>query len=1173
MSYKTNQYIPSYFKALQSNNTKPVQVNYSDLNLDQSNIKSSGSFKYDPLSSPLKNTQQLNVDWSKFENHTFFSSAEVKVNEAFNNIINGFPFDGSKQEVEDFFERINGFEKWVFDQFPTWSGALLFSGTQVGEDPSNGYLQKLGTWIAVKDKSGYLYPELSRNSTGGAVIGPNVDKTFTIEAQIFVPQIANDAQIIVQKSNSENFGLSLYLEPTTSTQYATASFCISSGSFRNKVTSILSKGSYNHVCVSLNREDSSSENYLQFYLNENLNNQSVNSVNFGDLGVSAADLLIGSGSTFYSMNSLVVPTQTFSGSIDELRIFHSFRTENNQRTNATRGLYSLPELKLYYRFNEPPPPLSLTSDQDPINATVLDSSGNSLHSVIANFTGSLRINAATDPLNPIKNERVEFKKILFPASPSVMSLNESLLDEAKKYDLSNPNIILKLIPTHYLLEGAAQDGFEDVEGNLGDSYSGSGIPGQGQKGSSQIILTFLYIWAKFFDDIKLYIDSFSTLRTVDYDTVNTIPDSFLEDLVKDYGFYIPPFFSTATTSQYSEADNIVEFETESETNFPLKKIQSLLMRRILVNIPKVIRSKGTIRGIKTFLRSVGIDPDNSLRIREYGGSTTKMLSTSREKKMEHGAMASFISSSLVFSPYLSASRIEPGHPEPKGAFLYNNGVVFGTSDPSDGLLTSGSWSIETLVKYPTNKISLIKDPNGNQSIFRLFTTGSAATSQPGVVLNVVASQKKDSTTPQKVLAYFRPGTSTSSPMLSMSLDLPGLGIFDGDKWNISFGCQRSDELGTDFLSSSYYLRVGKSDWGTLDTTRQTEAFFFEKSSSEQNVLREISSIFNSSGSFISLGSNLSIPTNPAYCFLNNSSIDSISRTSDFAGWMSNLRFWTRSVSEDEWKEHVRNYKSVGADNPYSEYNFVTTTSGSFGKIRIDSISKQETRNSDNIGEIKFLDFSQHNMHLSGTGFVTGSEVLVGDMFSYSYLSPVFDEAMTEDKIRIRSYINQDLVDDNPWATPVPSYSYRSSFMQEEPNDDVRLSIEFSLSDALDRDIVNMFSTFDAIGNAIGDPALSYSPDYPDLERLRDVYFNRLSEKMNFRKFLEFYRWFDMSISAFINQIVPSKTKYKGSNFVIESHLLERHKMEYRSSENYMGDKKIVNDSLLVQQLAGTLKKY
>ena len=66
----------------------------------QTNITS--SYRYDPPGSPLKSTQQINLDWSKFENHTFFSSAEAKVNMAFETIINNYPFDGRQEEFHRF---------------------------------------------------------------------------------------------------------------------------------------------------------------------------------------------------------------------------------------------------------------------------------------------------------------------------------------------------------------------------------------------------------------------------------------------------------------------------------------------------------------------------------------------------------------------------------------------------------------------------------------------------------------------------------------------------------------------------------------------------------------------------------------------------------------------------------------------------------------------------------------------------------------------------------------------------------------------------------------------------------------------------------------------------------------------------------------------------------------
>lgn len=1166
MSTRSNSpYIPSFIKSA-IKDVNSVQQTSADAGTVDSNSRSIDSFKYDPLNYPLKNTQQLNVDWSSFENHTFFSSAEVKVNDAFNNIINRYPFDGTKAEIEKFFDTLTGYEKWLFDNFPKWSGALLFSGTQVGEDPSGGYQSGLGTWIQVVDKSGYLLPDASKTKTGFSVLNPTTGSSFTIEMQLYVPNINNDVQIIAQKATSQTHGFSLHLTSSTSTN-VDAVFSIASGSYQNNVSGTLFKGKYNHICVSLNR--ASRENTLDFYLNETLVNSSVQSVTFDVLDIDdTTPLLIGTGSAFYSNQTLVTPKQTLSGVLDEFRLFHSLRSSSIQKMYAQKGLYSTEDLKLYYRFNEP----ALIDEADDFTKSiVLDSSGNSLHSTISNFTSSLRINAENDLLNPVSEERPEFKTILFPMNSQVMALNEQLLSSASLYDQHNPNIITRLIPHHYLLEGAADEGYNNVEGNAGNAYTGK-APGQGIRGSTQIILSFLYIWAKFFDEIKLYVDAFGTLRTVDYDTNATIPDNFLEDLVESYGLYIPKFFNHATVQQYAEGENIDGLTTSENT---LKKLQALLLRRVLVNMPDIVKSKGTQHSIRSFLRSIGIDPDNSLKIREYGGSTVKQLTTSREKKTAPGAMVDFVSSSLVVSPALSGSRIEPGYPHPMGSFIVDTTTHSrtGTTYASDGMYTSGSWTVEALYKFPPQKLSSITDADGNQSLMRMYVTGSSASAKPGVVLNVVAKQYKNyPRVPSSVIAYARPGNSGSSPTLTLELELDGYGIFDGDKWNVSVGCMRNDSISSN--SSSYFLRVGKSNEEGIEKSYMTSSYFTETPSSELNVFRNIDSATNASGSYIAIGKNQNIPTGIGYLFLNNSlSVIDEARTTDFVGWSSNVRFWSKGMSEDEWKEHVRNYTSLGVTDPYTNYNFVNNVSGSFEKLRVDTLTKQQNRTADTSGNLDFLDFSLNDMTFVGTGFVTSSKVIVGDMFNYSYLSPSFDEAATQDKIRIRSYEDPSRVAESNYAVKAPTYLFSEAFMQEEPVDDVRLSIELSMVDALDKDISNMFATFDELNNAIGDPSLMYSPDYPRLEVLRDIYFNRLSEKMNFRKFLEFYRWFDISVTSFIEQLLPNKTHYKGANFVIESHMLERHKREYYGSEKYMGDKRVISDSLLVQQLSGILKKY
>lgn len=1177
MTTIASPYIPSFIKAALQD-SRPMQLTFSSVS--NTNISSTGSFMYEPAASPLKNTQQINVDWSKFENHTFFSSAEAKVNVAFDQIVNGYPFDGSRAEVEAFFEKLTGFDKYVFDNFPRYKGQLMFSGTQTGEDTDG----TAGTWIRVQDAPGSLYPEISKNRTGTSVLNPSDRVSLSLEMQLFVPNRNNDTQVIFQKLASSTEGFSLYLTASTLST-VNAVFAVVSGSYSMTVPATLSKGVFNHVCVTLNREQGT--DFLQFFVNENLIATSRDRYVIGEMNINASDALIGSGTTIISAGSTFTPVQTFSGSIDELRLFHSTRTIDQQKLYAKKAIYASPELKLYYRFNEPGEQLGLTSS-DSVNAIVLDSSGNSLHSTINNYldfvdldvsgtitSSVLRQNVSSDVLSNMIYERLDTCPVLFPAHEDVVALNVDLLTSGTLYDEVNPNLITRLVPQHYLQEGQANEGFVTAEGLAGTEYTTTnGMPGNGQMGNVQMILTFLYIWARFFDEMKLYVDTFSTLRTVDYETDDTIPDNFLNDLVKQYGFHLPPLFNDSTIEQYVDGENVNQDIATS--TYSLKHVQNELLRRVLVNMPGILRSKGTQHSIKSFLRSIGIDPDNSLRIREYGGPTTKQLSFSREKKREPGVMTEFTTGSLAISAYLSAStRVEPGFPTTRGTFVqkeqFNPHGISNHTD--DALLTSGSWTYEAIYKFTPLNASMMT--SNSQSLVRMLVTGSTSLSgSPGLVANLVALS---SSLDPKLVLYVNVGMSSSSPTLRLELPTPN--IFDAGRWNISFGRIRNDEINSR-VSSSYFLRCASQNDGEITYFNTTSSFFQEDPTTSETVLSHRDSTFNASGTFLVIGDNQVILSGgtSGYYFLNNLTASSEAREVAFTGRVSNVKFWSKALDEDEWREHVKNYKSFGVKDPLTNYNYAKTPSGSFGRLRLDTMSKQETRRANStaslgpLGSITFLDFSQNNNHFAGTGFQTVSNCMVGEIFDYSYLSPYFDEASTTEKIRVRGYQTQDLVDQTPWAGVSPIHEIVKS---ERPTDDTRMSIEFSLVDALNRDIVNMFATFDAIDNAIGAPELLYSPDYPDLDRMRDVYFNRISSKLNFKDFFEFFRWFDTTIGTFIEQLVPRKTKFKGTNFTIESHMLERHKLEYMSSEQYLApsNRSRFRDVLLLQQIVGSVRKF
>lgn len=1148
MAVKPSQYAPSFLvSALRS--SRSTQLTYSDVS--GTNFLSTSSFSYDVPGTGLKSTQQLNVDWSNFQNHVFFNSAEVKVNTAFDQIINGYPFDGTSIELERFFEKLTGFDRWVFDQFPKYRGELRFTNS----------------YITVNDFAGGLFPDISpEKSTGKSVLNPGTG-SLSIELQLFVPDVANDNQVICSKYASDH-GFVLCLSSSASTTNCNIIFAITSGSMNVNVTSQINKGEYTHICAIFDRE--TANNRVELYLNEKLTSRSTLQQYFGTFNIDETPFYIGSGSQVSFGASTFTPQELFSGSMDELRIFHSIRGVNAQRSYARKSITSTPDLKLYYRFNEPPPPLAPDAN-DLTNSIVIDSSGNGLHSSITNFTGSLRIEMTS--ASPMTYEKATTSPVLFPVHPDVISLNTDLLTSASEYDAENPNIITRLIPEHYLTDGMEHDGLISYNGTLNASYADltTSAMRSTNVGSTQLLLSMLYILARFLDEMKLYVDSFSTLRFVDYDKTDTVPDNFLPKLLKRVGFDLPPMFNDASIGQYIDAEN-VNYDV-SNGLYSLQYVQNELLRRVLLNIRTIMMSKGTQHSIKAFLRAIGIDPENSMRFREYGGPTKRTLDFARESKYDIGTMVKFTSESYSRTPILSGSRLEVGFPHVSGTMV--NADVYpphGISNAvSDGLFTSGSWTYEVTVKFLPEQRRYM---GLSQSIGRICgdTTGD-----DDLYANLVLLLNT-TTDLWTANLFLSPGDVQANSYLQLTS--PGVQINDGDKWRLSFGCVRNDATGS-VVSSSYFLRVGKVDvQGNIEYNFTTSSFYYE---GQTNLIRNLG-IENGdgnivSGTFIELGDNRTpFAASLTSYTLNARAITTQARTKQFTGCASNMRFWSKAISENEWREHVRNYRSAGVEKPSTNYNFIKTTSGSFERLRLDTLSKQDVIlatpavSGALTGSITFIDYSQNSMHLMGSGFDSVNNCVVPEIFYYSYISPYFDESSNDIKIRARSFQQSEKLKENPWAMTAPVYEIVKS---EEPTDDTRFSIEFSLIDALNRDIITMFGTLDEMNNALGNPELVYSPDYPALEDLREVYFNRLSGKLNFKAFFEFYRWFDNSIGTFIQQLIPRKTRFKGTNYTIESHMLERHKLKYLSDGIYLGESNRdgLDKQLLLQLFSAQLRKY
>jgi hypothetical protein len=1077
-----------------------------------------------------------------FENHTFFNSAQVKTNVAFRKIFDQFPFDGTKKELEVFLDNLTGFEKYVYDQFPKNKGYLFLSGTT----PSESGLS--GTYVVTKDVAGVAYPGVSRNTTGVSILNPILN-SMTIEFHVYVPSEQNSGSFIMSKVvdtvASGTHGFSVTLAPTSSVDNARIGINLYSGSFQMSTSVELEKNSWNHVAFIWDR--SPSVNKVGSFLNGNFANSS-SQVQLGVLNMDSADFIIGSGSAIPGFT----PQVTFSGALDEVRIWHTIRDQADRDEYTRKSVYNQETLKLYYKLNE------ISGSQTPI---VVDASGNSLHGTLSTWASDRNIrNISTSSVagpSPMTYEQLENNPVLFPMHPDVEDLNLSLLVDAADFDQINPNRIDRLIPKHYLLQGQYKDGLSTEEGTIVDALSTSGATGDtAQLGDTQVILMLLYTWAKFFDEMKLFAQAFSNVIHLDYDSIDTIPDSFLQLFADNFGITLPPLFTGSSIAQFISAENL---DPDISTGtYSLQYIQNQIWRRILLNIQDVLKSKGTIHSVKSFIRSVGIEPDNNFRIREFGGPTIKTLANVREERSEVSSMIDFSNGGLIKSAFLSGSRkeTEVGFPDFPPGVTFVNGI---DAYENDGLFTSGSWTFEGIYRFP----STASLTSATQSLLRIQTTGSRAPDSGSfVVANLLAVQNG-------FLSLALCPNSAASNFTNLTLPVD---VFDGGVWNISFGRQRADEVYSN-VSSSYFLRAAKQSFGDITDIQVTSSFINDLEGGGANtvVWSNVNGIFydvNASGSYLAIGYE---PIATGSAFLNSSSYSDFYRSSQFDGRAGHFRFWSKSLSKNEWIEHVRNFKSLGVENPLVNFNFVSNQTGSFGRLRMDASSDQIETSSSIGGFLEIVDFSQNNLSWSGS-FPATSSVVIPQLFQYSLISPKFDVGATTDKVRVRSFLDASNALSSSYAQIAPVYSLEPS---ERPQDNTRFTVDFSIVDALDQDIINIFSSLDILDNVIGNPELVFSPDYPDLENLRNIYFNRLTETVNLKGFFEFYKWFDTNIGQFIAQLLPRKTKFLGTNFVIESHMLERPKVEYHFSDIYLGDsnRHALKDTILFQQFVAFLARF
>ena len=125
--------------------------------------------------------------------------------------------------------------------------------------------------------------------------------------------------------------------------------------------------------------------------------------------------------------------------------------------------------------------------------------------------------------------------------------------------------------------------------------------------------------------------------------------------------------------------------------------------------------------------------------------------------------------------------------------------------------------------------------------------------------------------------------------------------------------------------------------------------------------------------------------------------------------------------------------------------------------------------------------------------------------------------------------------------------------------DNRLSIDFSLVNFLNQDILKIVNINKKYTEKLSQISNLYDDDYKDLYFLRQKYFERLEKELTVPDIYQMYKYFDNILEELLFECIPSKMNYKGFNFVYESHSLERNKYKYANVNSLLPV--ISNDNL------------
>ena len=568
------------------------------------------------------------------------------------------------------------------------------------------------------------------------------------------------------------------------------------------------------------------------------------------------------------------------------------------------------------------------------------------------------------------------------SSTSFKNWYNSLYATASLYDTLNINSLHYNIPEHLRLDSNSED-----------------------------LITFTNMLGQHYDIIYTYIHNMSRMNKREENPKLGMPNELLYSVAKQFGWSLTDGNQSQDLWKYvlgtsETGTSLTGSNTVGDPSVPGREMTYAVWRRIVNNLPLLLKSKGTKRSVQALLSCYGI-PQSFISINEYGGPRIERAPVYEKLNFDYALDLSGSSAGTVTVNYSqSINTVE---------------LRFRTAD---------------VVKYPTMP-----------STMNLFTIGS----------NTVTLDYTSGTN----------GTMKINGTGSANIEL-----FDG----------------------GWLTTMLKTNGNKLD--------LITKKSKYGKIVAAVSS--SATASFVTSAS----------LTLGGTS----SGASRLKGQLQELRFWSSSLSDSAFNNHVKAPAAYNANvDSYDELVFRLPLTQKINHTLTSSLGGYQPKT------------STISASFAGWSLATPYDS-IEETYYYDAISL---GAGTFDDNKIR-FEDNELIG----TLDVKTRAERSQF-DKAPLDSKKLGVYFSPQTMINEDIIAQLG-FVELDQYIGDPGSVESNSYPALVQAAQDYWKKYSNKNDINAYINMFTLFDLSFFKQLDQLLPARVN-KLTGILIQPNILERSK--------------------------------